>query len=753
MPENYVGEATVRVGAETQDAERDLRDGITRGAVDGADQAGREGGRRFAGFAKQWALDFSVEIGTTLATNLGAELNQAFASAVDIGPLTAQIENSIPADLLTERFGGSLRDEAGVIADAMGGTVEEGLELVNDLFDAGFDDIDFGGRLAAQIASASSDIDAEGAVAGFREIFDTFNVGEGQLQGVADQVLFTAQQFRSSFPEIQGLLVQFGESFPDAEPEQFFAQMLALQEAGFSTSEAFDALSSSTALLQEPTEEMNRIYQRLSGQSIESAISSGFTMQDVFADLAAESGRSAAALGLVGEEAEQFDAIAAAFRNNGLADAYGELSGASGVLADASERVQQEAGERVARFIQRARNQLVLFFAVIIDNTGPLFDLAEAAAAMVGRFIEWEGFLPVITGLLTALAGGLVAFVIPAIWAKAAAWAATAAAVIAANAPIILIIAAVALLAAGIVFAYQNVDFFRVAVDFARDALFAAWGFIVNSVIPALIDFGGQVTSLSGVWGIFRTVAGVALRAVGAIISAQVNFWTTIFRVGFNILQSVFGVAFGVISTLVSGFVSAVQLQWQFLSDVVIPVVQFLVDLAVGLFTSLVDTVLVQFDLLASGVDLALGFLRGGVDRGLNAITSPFEAFIDLIQRVIDAIGRIPTSIDLPSIPGVGGFTDTLASLNPFARGGFVNAPTAALIGEAGPELVLPLSRPNRMRQLLDGPGGDAVRDAIGGGSGSVDNSRTYNIEGAGAFEIEAMIRSREDDLVGAVDL
>jgi len=57
------------------------------------------------------------------------------------------------------------------------------------------------------------------------------------------------------------------------------------------------------------------------------------------------------------------------------------------------------------------------------------------------------------------------------------------------------------------------------------------------------------------------------------------------------------------------------------------------------------------------------------------------------------------------------------------------------------------------MRQLLDGPGGDAVRDAIGGGSGSVDNSRTYNIEGAGAFEIEAMIRSREDDLVGAVDL
>lgn len=37
----------------------------------------------------------------------------------------------------------------------------------------------------------------------------------------------------------------------------------------------------------------------------------------------------------------------------------------------------------------------------------------------------------------------------------------------------------------------------------------------------------------------------------------------------------------------------------------------------------------------------------------------------------------------------------------PFAEGGFVTRPTAALVGEAGPELIIPLTKPNRAAALL----------------------------------------------------
>jgi SLT domain-containing protein len=48
------------------------------------------------------------------------------------------------------------------------------------------------------------------------------------------------------------------------------------------------------------------------------------------------------------------------------------------------------------------------------------------------------------------------------------------------------------------------------------------------------------------------------------------------------------------------------------------------------------------------------------------------------------------------------------------ANGGYVDSPTLAMIGEAGPELVVPLNRPSRAEALLQGAG------LNGGGSPAV---------------------------------
>jgi hypothetical protein len=73
-------------------------------------------------------------------------------------------------------------------------------------------------------------------------------------------------------------------------------------------------------------------------------------------------------------------------------------------------------------------------------------------------------------------------------------------------------------------------------------------------------------------------------------------------------------------------------------------------------------------------------------------IINPLKAALDLVGKVIGALGKIP---GVSSIAGaVGGLVGKLPGL---ADGGIVTGPTLAVVGEAGPEAVIPLSKMNQM--------------------------------------------------------
>jgi hypothetical protein len=89
----------------------------------------------------------------------------------------------------------------------------------------------------------------------------------------------------------------------------------------------------------------------------------------------------------------------------------------------------------------------------------------------------------------------------------------------------------------------------------------------------------------------------------------------------------------------------------------------------------------------------------------INGLIAGFEAFVNGaikgVNRVIDAINSL--SFEVPDwIPDIGGKTfgfnlKRLAEITlprvALAEGGLVTGPTRALIGEAGPEMVIPLDR------------------------------------------------------------
>jgi uncharacterized membrane protein YjjP (DUF1212 family) len=124
------------------------------------------------------------------------------------------------------------------------------------------------------------------------------------------------------------------------------------------------------------------------------------------------------------------------------------------------------------------------------------------------------------------------------------------------------------------------------------------------------------------------------------------------------------------------------------------------------------------FTLIAAGVALLVAALvvaynkfdwfKTGVNAIINGILGAFESVVNgaimMVNGIIRAYNAIPIAPDINTIahvnlPSIGGNSATQAAsrmnLPRMAEGGIVSSPTLALIGEAGPEAVVPLDRLN----------------------------------------------------------
>jgi hypothetical protein len=123
------------------------------------------------------------------------------------------------------------------------------------------------------------------------------------------------------------------------------------------------------------------------------------------------------------------------------------------------------------------------------------------------------------------------------------------------------------------------------------------------------------------------------------------------------------------------------------------------------------------FTLIAAGVALLVvalvaaynkfDWFKTGVDAIINGILSAFESVVNgaimMVNGIIRAYNAIPlvpdistiSHINLPSVGGPATQTAGRSNIPRMADGGIVNSPTLALIGESGPEAVVPLDKMN----------------------------------------------------------
>lgn len=324
----------------------------------------------------------------------------------------------------------------------------------------------------------------------------------------------------------------------------------------------------------------------------------------------------------------------------------------------------EAAGKTMAGQVKIAQQTLLNLAGSIVSSLMPVL---TTLAQWLGTVADWmsrnQTATKILVGVLAGLATGILAVNL-----ATKAWALAQAAlnvVLAAN-PIGLVVLAVAALALGLVVAWKKSETFRDIVTGAFDAVSDAAS-TVRGWIQRIVEKVQEVIS----WGGWDTIKRIAM-APFAAIKLEVQAVSTVVGAIITAAQAVIGWGgWGTIGRIVSAPFSAIE--------------------------GAVGRVIGAIDRIISVARSAIGLLDSLFSRSDNTAQ----------QRALGAIVRQGQRSGLPRgtrLPGR-------------AHGGIVTSPEISLIGEAGPEAIIPLSRPRRARAVM-------AQAGLGGGG----NSYTINV-------------------------
>lgn len=291
--------------------------------------------------------------------------------------------------------------------------------------------------------------------------------------------------------------------------------------------------------------------------------------------------------------------------------------------------------------------------------------------------------------------------------------------------PIGLVISAVALLVAGIIVLWKKSETFRtvmedvwdgikkavqVVVDFFRGPVEAAFDVIkgVINVVAGLLtgDFSRAWEGIkTAVGGIIDYIKTTLIELPGTVLTAAVKIGKAILD---GIADGVTGLAekvWNVIKAMPTALLSLANGWIDGLGNIGGAVIQWIKNGVTSLAQAIWDKIDGFADALADKVKGVagsvkniggniIGWIGDGLEAGatglakivkgaINAVIDGLNKGIAGINKAIGLVNKVNPFDDVPNIPDI----------PKLAKGGIVTQPTLAIIGEAGPEAVVPLSR------------------------------------------------------------
>jgi len=128
-----------------------------------------------------------------------------------------------------------------------------------------------------------------------------------------------------------------------------------------------------------------------------------------------------------------------------------------------------------------------------------------------------------------------------------------------------------------------------------------------------------------------------------------------------------------------------------------------------------------KFEGVRKVVDNVFGFIKDVVMGSIDVITTYVQTVLGVYKTIFNTIAKLwnntigKLSFEFPDwVPGLGGKGFSVPNIPMLGEGGIVSSPTLAMIGERGPEAVIPLSRSGGM-------GGNYTINVNGGLSSSAE--------------------------------
>lgn len=364
------------------------------------------------------------------------------------------------------------------------------------------------------------------------------------------------------------------------------------------------------------------------------------------------------------------------------ADAAGNFAKEGDTLAGQTARMkaqfsdlQADLGTMLLPILAKLASMLSGIITFVKQNQGWLIPLAAGIAGIVIAIKAWQ-LAQTAWSIATTAATGVQ-------WAFNAAMSAN---------PIALIVIAITAVIAAVVLMYQKVDWFRAFVDTAVDGIVAAWNWMLDAV-------KGVFNWISDNWPL---LLAIITGPIGIAVKLIVDNWTTIKNAVmgvFNWIRDNWKLVLGIITGPIGAAVAIVVTNWDKIKSAASTAVSAIKTAVSGL----ADIIAWPFKQAVNGIKTAWGdverlfrgvwnFINNALRGVADVIKYPFTQAFNAIKTLWNnTVGRL--SFTVPSwVPGIGGKGWTAPRL---AAGGIVNRPTIALIGEAGPEAVVPLTGRN----------------------------------------------------------
>lgn len=206
--------------------------------------------------------------------------------------------------------------------------------------------------------------------------------------------------------------------------------------------------------------------------------------------------------------------------------------------------------------------------------------------------------------------------------------------------------------------------------------LWDAWCTVVDNIVKVtmslwtnciapVVKFLGEclkkiIDGLNEIWQAWKPT----IEKIGEIL---IVIWNTCLKPVINWLGNEFIQAFRNVGNYIKPILEGLKIMFD-----------GLIDFIVGVFTG-------NWQKAWQGVQ---NIFRGIFDGLTNIAKKPLNAIIDAINTMIRGLNKIK----LPNwIPGFGGMGINIPTIPKLAKGGIVDAPTIAMVGEAGKEAVMPL--------------------------------------------------------------